>query len=258
MWYSADWWDLTTMWCSADWWNLTTMWCSADWWDLTTMWCSADWWNPWWFEHDSSVQMNVICLIWLQPISLFITERAPWRILKVWSESTSLLFCCYVLARGTNMVAAFKAFHMEYYLWRSEWSQFSAQVSGSLEPSVVAFNFSFFKPVYVRYWSVLDCVTLNIRSQLSKLARLRSGEVMTKSFKDLTLNSIQVLTLKFYSTLWMWISVQLLNGLRTLWVYPCKTFQRPWLYFNAMAASDGGNWKLRIFLNPCLVSKVVF
>ena len=34
----------------------------------------AMWWNEWWFKSDSSFQMNVICLIWLQLMFLVISN----------------------------------------------------------------------------------------------------------------------------------------------------------------------------------------
>ena len=43
--------------------------------DLTTMWYSADWWNSPRFDFDSRNQINVVCFIWFQLISLVINGR---------------------------------------------------------------------------------------------------------------------------------------------------------------------------------------
>ena len=54
-----------------------------------TVWLSVDWWNAQWFESDSSSQMNAVCLIWLQLISL-ISQKAEcfFLLLQIHQSST--------------------------------------------------------------------------------------------------------------------------------------------------------------------------
>ena len=109
--------DVTTMWYCVDQWNsrwpghiVVLCWlveCTMIWppWltggmhdDLTTMWHSVDWWNAQWFVSDPSIQMNVICLIWLKLIVLVHNERAPclcWRfnLFRINQPSAPLLYC---------------------------------------------------------------------------------------------------------------------------------------------------------------------
>ena len=47
--------------------------------DLTAMW---EWWKFGWFKIDSSIQTIVICLIWLQLVSLVVSVCAPLLVLK--------------------------------------------------------------------------------------------------------------------------------------------------------------------------------
>ena len=47
------------------------------------MWHCDDWQNARWVESDSSAQMNVICLIWLQPMSVAISGHTPLLVSKL-------------------------------------------------------------------------------------------------------------------------------------------------------------------------------
>ena len=51
--------------------------------NLSTVWSCVDRWNTRRFEADSSIQMNVVCLIRLQLISLVIITLVPLLILKI-------------------------------------------------------------------------------------------------------------------------------------------------------------------------------
>ena len=46
------------------------------------MWYCVDWWNAWWLESHSRIHIKVVCLLWLQLISLLMNERAPLLITK--------------------------------------------------------------------------------------------------------------------------------------------------------------------------------
>ena len=90
-------------------------------------------------ESESNVQMNVICLIWLQLAFLIIHERAPLVILKVvfsfsffslWIHGLRL--CCYASGLWARHACHTSGFSrgMLIYMWRSDWLK-----PGSQEPS---------------------------------------------------------------------------------------------------------------------------
>ena len=70
------------------------------------MWYCVRRWNAWWFGSDSSIQMNVICVIRLQLVSNSHHDLI-WRFC---SESKCLSLCCNTLAYGTNMAAPLQVF----------------------------------------------------------------------------------------------------------------------------------------------------
>ena len=51
--------------------------------DLATMWYCVDQWNAWWSESESSVEVNLVCFIWLQLATHITSEQALWPVLKV-------------------------------------------------------------------------------------------------------------------------------------------------------------------------------
>ena len=111
---------------------------------LTTIWYRhcVDRWNIWWFESESSFQVNVICLIWLQPMCLIsMTNAITYR--EGFVHNLSL--CCY----KANTLWFFCA---EYYLLHPDWLKLlgwlagqnplfwlaeAAQVIGRTKPSVL-------------------------------------------------------------------------------------------------------------------------
>ena len=58
----------------------------------TVTWSSVNCWNSRRFESDINIQMNVICVLWLQLISLVINERAPWLILETFCPRNPSVF----------------------------------------------------------------------------------------------------------------------------------------------------------------------
>ena len=81
-----------------------------------------DWWNTRLFEADSSIQMNVISLLW------------NWFICRV-SLHQHFLHLQDAKTWGLNMAATLPAFQMKYNLWCSDWMKlFSVLVIGSPNP----------------------------------------------------------------------------------------------------------------------------
>ena len=56
--------------------------------DPTTVWYCTGWENWRWFESDSSIQLNVICVVWFQLTPLIVSERRPLRILNIFFRRT--------------------------------------------------------------------------------------------------------------------------------------------------------------------------
>lgn len=84
--------------------------------------CCVDCWKEHWFETDSSIQMNAVCLIWLSLISVVISEWVPLLISKVLFRILLSFTWCMLCFVGQAWQLLFdQAFHVEYYLWCSYW-----------------------------------------------------------------------------------------------------------------------------------------
>ena len=100
---------------------------------VSTLICCTDWWNVWWFhiQSDSSIQMNAVCLIWLQPRYLVITGC----VLLTWvlcSESPSVWPRCYASAGEASIVTLYRFFVGNIVMF---WLAEAAWVIDSPEPS---------------------------------------------------------------------------------------------------------------------------
>ena len=99
------------------------------------MWCCVGWWNEQWFESDCSIQSDVICFIWLQLISLVISDCEPFSSLKGLfgtPQSFAGLLCVSVWGKLGGHSFVFSHRTLIVMFWLAE----AARVIASLEPSI--------------------------------------------------------------------------------------------------------------------------
>ena len=82
-----------------------------------------DWWNAWWFVVDSSIQMNIVCIIWLRRLHFVLIECAPSVTWKGSFRISIFSFVAMLWFVGQTWKLLFLAFYAEYYMWCSDWLQ---------------------------------------------------------------------------------------------------------------------------------------